>query len=371
MMRYVAAVTGTAFVLATLIDAFEVVLLPRPVRHRLRLNHYFYLRSWAIWKKCASLWPAGRHRENFLGIYGPLSMGMLFSLWGVCLIVGFGLLQWALQGDHESSSLGKEIIMSGDAFFTLGYGDIVLSGAFSRILLIFEAGTGFGFIAMTVGYLPVLYQHFSTRDVQIIEFAARAGTPPTATALLCWHAAKGDLQQLDDWLREWEHWTGDLIESHSMFPMLAFYRSQHDGHSWLATLAVVLDSCTLLIANAAVSRTLQAAATFSAARRVLDEISNSLDVAPVPWNSTQRLDPESFLKVNIVLKRVLSDRHEDSEAARVMAQLRRAYEPLLGGLSAYLELPLPVWINPNKEINWSAKEQLVETLIQHRGSNNK
>lgn len=251
-IRIIAGIVGVALVAATLLDAFEVVLLPRPVRHRLRLNHYFFLQTWALWKAFASRWAPGRRREDFLAIYGPLSMVLLFSLWGVCLIVGFALIQWTLQSTEAGTmaSFAREIIVSGDAFFTLGYGDIIPEGAFSRILIIVEAGTGFGFIAMTVGYLPVLYQHFSNRDVQLIEFAARAGSPPTAVALLSWHAAKGDLRLLDEWLRDWEHWAGELIESHSTYPMLAFYRSQHDGHSWLGTLAVILDACSVLIARA-------------------------------------------------------------------------------------------------------------------------
>jgi hypothetical protein len=367
VMLFAAACAGIALILATLLDAFEVVLLPRPARHRLRLNHYFYFRTWAMWKWCASRWPEGRRREDFLGIYGPLSMVLLFSLWALCLIVGFGLVQWALQGalnDGQSLPLSQEMVMSGDAFFTLGYGDFVPRSVFSRVLVIFEAGTGFGFIALTVGYLPVLYQHFSTRDVQLIEFAARAGSPPTAAALLCWHAAKGDLQQLDDWLRDWEHWAGELIESHSTYPMLAFYRSQHDGHSWLATLAVVLDSCTLLIASTEGGRILQAAATFSAARRVLDEISQSLVVAPAPWTSTQRLEPQSLFQLTSLLKRVMGEWHEGGDTERVMMQLRRAYEPQLGGLSTYLQLRLPAWIDTSTETNYSTKAQLVKTLLQ-------
>ncbi len=367
-MPYAVAFIGIVLVLVTLLDAFEVVLLPRPARHRLRLNHYFYRRTWALWKYCAKRWPAGRRREDFLGIYGPLSMVLLFSLWALCLIGGFGLVQWSLQaglGGGESLPLTREMIVSGDAFFTLGYGDIVPRGLLTRVLVILEAGTGFGFIALGVGYLPVLYQHFATRDVQLIEFAARAGSPPTATALLCWHAAKGDLSSLDGWLRDWEHWAGELIESHSTYPMLAFYRSQHDGHSWLATLAVILDSCTLLIAVGDGGRILQAAATFAAARRVLDEISQSLDASPAAWDLTPRLEFHCLAHLDEVLKRTMKDWQMGTDAQRVITQLRGAYEPQLRGLSAYLMLPLPAWIDTRSETDFFTKQQLVDILTRH------
>jgi Uncharacterized conserved protein len=110
-------------------------------------------------------------------------MVLLFALWAVCLIVGFGLLQWALReatSDGPSQSLAREMIVSGDAFFALGYGDIVPRTLAARLLVIVEAGTGFGFVALTISYLPALCQHFAQRDAQIIEFAARAGTPPSA-----------------------------------------------------------------------------------------------------------------------------------------------------------------------------------------------
>lgn len=369
MTPYVFGVAGIAVILATLIDAFEVVLLPRPVRSRLRLNRYFFVRTWNLWSLFASRLSEGIRKENFIGIYGPLSMVMLFSLWALCLIIGFGLLQWALQPTELgglAQALGRKMLMSGDAFFTLGYGDIVPTNPVARALAIVECGTGFGFIAVTVGYLPVLYQHFSARDVELIEFGARAGTPPTAGALLRWHAASGNASQLSDWLREWEHWAGELIESHSTYPMLAFYRSQHEGHSWLASLAVILDTCALLLAGSDRGLTLQAAATFAAARRVLNEISNSLDVPPARWTGIRTLSSQDFLHLAPVLKSSVPGWHDGPKTAELMVQIQRTYEPLLGGLSAYLLLPLPRWADGSSHDSDSlGTTSVVQSLLRH------
>jgi hypothetical protein len=365
-MPYVAAVAGLVLVLATLLDAFEVVLLPRPARHRLRLNHYFYLRTWAVWSRFAARWPVGRRREDLLGIFGPLSMVMLFAVWAACLIAGFGLLQWALQvggASSEHQSLSREMILSGDAFFTLGYGDVVPRSEISRFLVIVEAGTGFGFIAITVGYLPVLYQHFADRDVRLIEFAARAGSPPTAASLLAWHGTQGTYQQLDEWLREWEHWAAELIESHSTYPMLAFYRSQHAGYSWLSTLAVILDSCTVIVAGADGRQVLQAAATFSAARRVLDEISRSLNVAPAPWLVGERRGAQSLVHLRRLMQSTVPNWGNVPDFENLVVQIQQSYEPELGGLSGYLLLPLPEWANADSGKELFAKTRVVETLL--------
>lgn len=334
--------------LATLIDAFEVVLLPRPVRRRIRLNRYFFKCTWDVWAWCADLWPEGRRREDFIGVYGPLSMVMLFALWGSSMIVGYGLMQWALQGlvpEAGADTLIDLIIISGDAFFTLGYGDNVPHHWQARLLVIVEAGTGFGFIALTIGYLPVLYQHFTRRDLQLIEFSARAGSPPTAAALLGWHVHDSP-EALERWLRDWEIWASDLVESHAVYPMLAYYRSQHEGHSWLGSLAVVLDVCTLLIAGADDARRHQATATFSALRRILDEASESLRVAPVQQVSARRMDAQASRVLTPTIRRILPNWRDDEAALQAIRQLRRTYEPRLEGLAAYLLLPLPGWIDP-------------------------
>ena len=345
-MPLIALLLGAILVLTTLIDAFEVVLLPRPVRRRVRLNRYFFECSWRVWARCADLWPAGRGREDFIGVFGPLSMVMLFAVWGASLILGYGLMQWALQRlvPHAGAdALIDLIIISGDAFFTLGYGDNVPHHPLSRMLVIVEAGTGFGFIALTIGYLPVLYQHFTRRDFQLIEFGARAGSPPTAATLLGWHSHDSP-EALDRWLRDWEIWASDLIESHAVYPMLAYYRSQHEGHSWLGSLAVVLDLCTLLIAGAKDGPAHQAAATFLALRRILDEASDALRVAPADKVSERGMDAQALRRLAPTIRTMLPKWSDDDAAVDAIRQLRSTYEPRLEGLAAYLLLPVPDWI---------------------------
>jgi hypothetical protein len=374
VLPFVVALLGTVFVAATLLDAFEVVLLPRPVRHRARLNRYFFLGTWWVWSRLSSRLPAGRRREDFIGVYGPLSMVLLFTLWALCMIVGFGLLQWALRevtADGPSQSFAREMIVSGDAFFTLGYGDIVPRTLAARLLVIIEAGTGFAFIAFTISYLPVLYQHFAQRDAQIIEFAARAGTPPSAAQLLGWHIARKQFQQLDQWLANWESWAGELIESHSTYPMLAFYRSQHDGHSWLASLAVVLDTCTLILAGTDDGRTLQAAATFAAARRVLNEVGTSLDVISLPWDVNRRVAERDLVLLTDALGRSLEGWRDSPDTLAHVSDLRRAYEPQLESLSVYLRLPLPDWGPPSLLVHGPAQAELIRRLLKRGGTDKK
>ena len=244
-----AGVAGTLLVLATLVDAFEVMLLPRRVRRRLRFVRAYFRGSWRLWAATSVRFPE-RTRTAFLSLYGPLAMIGLFAAWMAALIAGFGVVQWALAAGTPAdgrTSLLTELYFSGVTFFTLGYGDVTMHTSAGRVLSVAEAGLGFALIAVVIGYLPVLYQLFSRREAYVIRLDARAGSPPTAAELIARHAVSAQgMDALGTLLGEWEQWAAELLESHLSYPMLGYYRSQHDNESWLAALTTVLDSCALL-----------------------------------------------------------------------------------------------------------------------------
>lgn len=367
MIEIVVAFIGFVLIVGALQDAFEVVLLPRRVERRVRFMHYFFRATWAVWSRLGRLLPAGIRREGFLGIYGPLSMVLLFGCWAISIVIGFGFLQWALQAKPVLTmgpTLASQLYLSGDTFFTLGYESLAFRTDLSHILIIIEAGTGFGFIALMVSYLPVLYHDFSQRDAQIIQLDARAGSPPTAGTLLHRHAVLGDLETLNQWLRDWEVWASELIESHSSYPMLAFYRSQHQNQSWLASLAVMLDCCTLIISGVEDILLLQAGSTFAAARRVLIEISRSLDVTPQLMTDTKRVSAAALAETEQMLLAAGWRWTGGAEVEEMIAALRASYEPMLEGLSSYLVLPLPTWIANNDVSARDGRKSLVWRLTQ-------
>lgn len=225
-------------------DAFEVMLLPRRVMRQLRFVSIFYRVTWSAWSALARRWPRRDHRDHLLSIFGPLSMVLLFSVWIAGLMVGFALLFWAIEMNAEAvpgPSLGDQLYMSGTTFFTLGCGDMVPHTGLARVLSVLEAGTGLGFIAVVIGYLPVLYQLYSRREAAVIRLDGRSGSPPSALGLLQHHSGEDGPAQIATLLREWENWGSELLESHLSYPMLAYYRSQHSDQSWLAALAVIMD----------------------------------------------------------------------------------------------------------------------------------
>ena len=234
--------------------------------------------------------------------------------------------------------------MSGVTFFTLGYGDIVPHSGAGRFMSVVEAGTGIGFIAIVIGYLPVLYQLFSRREAHVIQLDGRAGSPPTACTMLCRHAEAGGLDKLDELLREWEVWGSDLLESHLSYPMLVYYRSQHDNQSWLAALAAVMDTCAAILVGVEALGPLQARMTFTMARQVVVEMARSFDVAPSRFDGGDRLGAKDYLRMEAEFVSSGLAWTEGEATRETLAALRATYEPLLDGLARHLLLPLPGWL---------------------------
>ena len=211
-----------------------------------------------------------------LSIFGPASILGLFVAWVAGLIVGFALIQWSvggpLQGFKTQNDLGSYLYMSGVTFFTLGYGDITPVAPLGRALAVIEAGVGFGFLAVVIGYLPVIFSSFSTRELQVALLDARAGSPPTAGQLLLRAARSRHGSALDPVLVQWEAWAAQLLETSLSFPVVCFYRSQHDNQSWLATLSTILDTCAMIATGIQGVDPYQARLTFAMARHALVDL---------------------------------------------------------------------------------------------------
>src|ERR1700733_14945693 len=211
------AIFGAIVIGAVLLDAFETVVLPRRVTRHFRLTAWFYRRTWVPWIRIARRIKTLSRQQNFLGYFGPLSLILLLGFWAIGLILGFALLQFGIGGHEqlggEPITFGRIIYQSGQTFFTLGYGDILPITGLARALSVLEAGMGFAFLGVVIGYLPVVYGSFSRREIQISMLDARAGSPPTATELLVRLAGRSDnptIDQivLDEVLRDWERWAG-------------------------------------------------------------------------------------------------------------------------------------------------------------------
>jgi hypothetical protein len=344
-MRVVIGTLGFVLLIAILWDAFETVILPRHVRRAFRIARFFYRTSWRIWSLIARHIRMPKRREAYLSYFGPLSLLTLIGFWALALVLAFALLQWAagsaLSPAGAATSFRTDLYYSGTTFFTLGLGDITPQKTWSRVLSVMEAGTGFGFLAIIIAYLPTLYGAFSQREVNISLLDARAGSPPTAAELLRRHSGAQIQNRLVDYLRDWEAWSAQLMETHLTYPFLCFFRSQHDNQSWIAAFTAILDTCALLIAYGEGEIRWQAQLTFAICRHAVADLSQILGL-------DSRVPDADRLPVQILpgLHAVLSESGLASASDRADAklnELRLLYEPYLNGLSQLLLMPLPPW----------------------------
>jgi Ion channel len=342
------ALIGGVLICVVLLDAFETIVLPRRVARRLRLARLVIRVTWQLWSSPArGHWRSGERREIYLSFYGPFALLLLIGVWATGLIGGFALLMWGLGAQMTAiggdAGFGTTLYGTGTTFLTLGLGDVLPHTALGRMLVVLEAGIGFAFLALIISYMPVLNQAFSQREVNVSLLDARAGSPPSAAELLRRHAGEDFAPALAQVLLEWEHWSAELLESHLSYPLLAYYRSQHEEQSWLAGLTTILDVAALIIVGMEGAPTRPARLAFAMARHAAADLSHILGTRP-PSSAPERLSAADLAQLRVLLAETGVRLREGPEADKMLADLRQMYEPFVSALADRLLMPLPSWL---------------------------
>jgi ion channel len=387
LVRILIVTVAVLVIAGVLWDAFETVVLPRRVSRRFRLARIYTRGTWRAWSSLARRIPTLERREAILAIYGPLALLVLLALWVFLLILGYALLLWGLSTPLSvtggaAPGFGTDLYFSGTTFLTLGLGDVIPHAGPARSIVVIEVGTGFGMLALVIGYLPVLYQAFSRREMRISLLDAHAGSPPTAGALLLRHPPNRRARRLTGILAEWENWSAELLETHLSYPLLAFYRSQHEDQSWVAALAMILDACALVLAcgRGAAGKeeeelAEQAAVTLAMARHAAIDLAQVFQSKnPKVVVSDGRLPSDERVRLQTLLASVRgsSDVEKNSMVVDHLDELRKLYEPYLEGLAKVLLMPLPPWIPaPGTLDDWQTTADgvtapSVAALVSHR-----
>ncbi|HMD18331.1 MAG TPA: potassium channel family protein [Terriglobales bacterium] len=372
-MHWWASIAGIVLIFVILMDAFETVVLPRRInRSFFRISSAFYKKTWRLWTRVGRHIKAANRREAFLAYFGPLSVFPLLGFWALGLILGFACVQYGL-GEHltlanEKITFGKVVYLSGETFFTLGYGDITPNNTAARALAVMEAGMGFAFLGVVIGYLPVIYNSFAARETEISLLDARAGSPPSAAEFLGRLGCCPEQTVLDEIFRDWERWSADLLSSHISYPVLVYFRSQHGNQSWLSALTVILDVTSLVMTGVEGIHPDQAKLTFAMARHAAVDLAQVVNAEYSPHDA-DRLGAADLTRLLTELAgRGVSLRvtpsvtpgvspnvapNDDTDSPDRLAELRILYEPYLHSLSRRLLMTLPSWIPADrKKDNW-------------------
>jgi hypothetical protein len=238
-MAVVAIFAGLCALALVLIDAFNTLVLARRTRHPIRIARAYYRLTWPPFAAAARRIPSSQRREDFLGIYRPLSLLLIIAIWAIFLIIGFALLRWGagMQPSAITPTFGNDLYLSASTLFALATGDP--KNPLSKVISTAEGGLSLGFLGLVISYLPVLYESFAKREIEISLLDGKAGSPPSAGALL--QSAPSGAEKLERDLETWEAWAAQVLENHLSFPMLAYFRSQHPNQSWLTAMVAITD----------------------------------------------------------------------------------------------------------------------------------
>lgn len=352
---------GLTFLAVVLLDAFQTIILPRRPAGRLRITRLFFLATWIPWRTATGWLPSRRLREQGYSIYGPLSLLLLIGLWALLLVLAFGLIFYGIGAPfsdalHPVSWLGRFrdcLYVSGTTLFTLGLGDVTPSNHVARSLIVAEAGVGLGFVALVIGYVPVLYTAFSRREVTVALLDGRAGSPPAAGELLFRHSFHGGHEAMVKLLDEWERWSAEMLESHISYPILCYYRSQHDNQSWLSAITAILDTCALLITTIEGPSTRQAQLTFAMARHALVDLGHVFHREPQEKlyrdSPPDRLSDATYGRLCESLAPTGLSLCAAADTRQRLNAIRLLYEPHAQAMADYLCMDLPEWMPPQKD----------------------
>jgi len=331
--------------------------MTRSVSRDWRLSRVFYYLARNSYYSYTAKVKNDRWRNAMLMIYAPLSLIILFLLWGGFVVLGFALINYGFSIPHTTGDLSfiAAWYYSGVTFLTLGFGDIAPIGTWGRIFAVGEAATGLVFLASVITYLPVMYGAVQKREYPIVLLDTKAGSDPTGFELLRRHAEAGAISALPAFLEKYEQWAAEMLEAYLSYPIISFFRSQHDSQNWLKTSTAIMDACTLIEAcyeaNDETSKRLrfQAKATFAMLRHVIVDLAYVIKMPPSD-DCSSRLNEQDF---NAMIGELRSLGLPMSGSYGSLCDAREMYEPYCVALGAGLLMDLPEWTHKTHEPdNW-------------------
>lgn len=242
-MNIVAVLVGVLLVVSVLADLINTLVAPNTSTSRWWLTGILYRSSWKVVSFVGKRLANGLLRERIYSLFAPISVLVMLVAWVAQQVIGFGLIWWGLRGGIEGvNGLLDSFYFSGVVYFTIGFGEVVPLGQVPRLGALVEAFSGLLTVALVIGYLPALYSAYSEREQKLLTLDDGSENRITPTNLVIAHSPDGNIRDLDGFFEGWEAWMAQVLETHTTFPMLRLFRSQHEGQSWITALGLVADS---------------------------------------------------------------------------------------------------------------------------------
>jgi hypothetical protein len=349
-------VAGLSLVVLTLVSEVRATILPRAVPSRINRLAYASVRS--VFRFRAERSSSYETRDRIMAMLGPISLLVLLATWLTLILTGYALMYWAVTG----RSFVRSIELSGSSIFTLGTTSDPHLGPL--LLTYTEAGLGLLLVALLITYLPSIYGAFVRRESYVALLQVRAGNPPRATNMLIrYHRIEQPRYRLSELWRQSEAWFADIEESHTTFPVLAFFRSPQPQRSWITSAGALLDGASFWAGaiehpkDADVQLCIRAG--YLALRRIADVFSVPYDMDPAPNGpisvSRQEWDDavEEMEAAGIIM---LADRDKAWEAWRGW---RVNYDAVLLNLARFVEAPPAPWVSDRSPLSASPRHRVI------------
>ena len=349
MLSVLAVLIGGVLVLSVTVDMVNTLVTTSTASGRFWLTSILYRRTWRVLRAVAGALPTESAKEALLGVFAPVSVLLLLVAWVVQQIVGFGLIWWGIGQIDGADSLFDAVYYSGVVYFTLGFGEVVPSGALPRLGALAEALSGVLTTALVIGYLPALYGAYGQREKKLMTLDDGLEGRITPTSLLLSRAPTADVDDVLRFFEGWEEWITDVIETHTTFPMLRLFRSKYPGQNWVTALGLVTDTALQCqIIEGANNR-----APYWMLRRsiiLFDELTKGVDLTEY----RERLDSEYAIDLEPDGSQLYAQLHQEltehgfqlrplADARAETLELRRLYDAKLEYLVDELLAPRGFW----------------------------
>jgi hypothetical protein len=354
VMEPIAFASGALLVFLVVWDLFQTIVVPRPSPGRFRLSRYLVRSFWRV-TRAVGRGTNGEAHETLLGLFAPFATLVLLVVWLGTLILGYGLILFALRDQLAPSphDLGTAIYFAAGSVLTLGSAEILAAGPAARVVVVVAAASGLGVVALVVTFLFSLYGSYQRREIQVVTLQAAAGAPPSAVAMLETYARLELTGRLPDLFAEWERWAAEVLDTHVAYPLLGFFRSSHDNLSWISALGTVLDAASLILTTIEGVPRGEAELFRRVGSHLAEDIRNlgfQAGVAAAPGTAGTRsgLDRAAFDEACRRLAAVGYVLAGGDQAWAAFEEARSAYAERLEVMAAYWATPANVWLDATK-----------------------
>jgi hypothetical protein len=356
IVQVVVFLLGLALVVAVFGSALRTVVLPRGIPAR--ITRFVFLAMRGLFRLRARPGLPYEDRDRIMAMYAPASLIVLLLTWITTVMLGYTAMYWGLG----STSFRDAFALSGSSVLTLGFGrpaDLP-----TTVLVFTEAAVGFILLALLITYLPSIYGVFSRREHMVAGMDLRGGSPPSAVEVLQRSWQVDGFKTLGTLWRRAEQWFLELMETHTSFPAVVFFRSPVPHHSWVTAAGAILDSASLLLSAADRPRDPDAAycirAGYLALHRIAEFFRIPFDPDPKPGDPISILKDEFDEACDSLAAAGLPLREDRDQAWRDFVGRRENYDRVLIALAGLTMAPYAPWSSDRSIRDWRPRASLRE-----------